>query len=132
MKRRSRDTVLQAAILVRSARPGLSLTDLIAFLYIAENPGISFAELAHVSQINKMTVSRIVRRLSGDDADAAETSADRGQAALVRVEPNVADDRSLVVFLTSAGHALCAEVDHSIARAIQIEAPLSNGQDHPR
>jgi DNA-binding MarR family transcriptional regulator len=103
----------------------MSLTDLIAFLYIAENPGISFAELAHVSQINKMTVSRIIRRLSGDeDADASVT----GEAlALVRVEPNAADDRSLIVFLTSAGRRLCAEVDGAILRAIQIDAP----EEHP-
>jgi DNA-binding MarR family transcriptional regulator len=121
MKRRSRDTVLQAAITFRSARPGLSLTDLIAFLYIAENPGISFAELAHVSAINKMTVSRIVRRLSGEDAEAAGSR--EGERSLVRVEPNAADDRSLVVFLTPAGRALCAKVDEAISHAILISPP---------
>jgi DNA-binding MarR family transcriptional regulator len=119
MKRRSRDTILQAALSFRSARPGLSLSDLIAFLYIAENPGISFAELAHVSQINKMTVSRIVRRLSGDEGEVADAA---GAAALVRVEPNAADDRSLVVFLTAEGRALCDEADSAIKRAIPIDA----------
>lgn len=123
MRRRSRDTILQAAISFRSARPGMSLTDLIAFLYVAENPGISFAELAHVSSINKMTISRIVRRLSDNEAERA---GDAGSEPLVRVEPNAADDRSLVVFLTPAGRALCAHVDQAIAHAIPISPPAES------
>jgi DNA-binding MarR family transcriptional regulator len=105
--------VLEALELIREVTPKLGPVDQIALLYVAENPGISIAELAHVARVNMMTASRIARRLAGQGEGEG--------AGLVDIRPNPADARGLMLFLTPEGAALCAGIDRSIAASVTID-----------
>ena len=105
--------MLEALELIRETTPKLGPVDQIALLYVAENPGISIAELAHVARVNMMAASRIARRLSGQP--------DGEGAGLVDIRPNPADARGLMLFLTRQGQALCASIDRSIDAGVKID-----------
>ena len=113
MRRRRRNSVLEALELIRDVSPKLGPVDQIALFYVAENPGISIAELAHVARVNMMAASRIARRLA---------AAGEGESAgLVDIRPNPADARGLMLFLTPEGEALCAGIDRSIEASVPID-----------
>lgn len=60
---RKRNTVLSALERLRLAAPGLNMLQAVALLYIAENPGISFSDLAAASGAPLSTISRAARAL---------------------------------------------------------------------
>jgi DNA-binding MarR family transcriptional regulator len=114
VRRRRRNSVLEALELIRETTPKLGPVDQIALLYVAENPGISIAELAHVARVNMMTASRIARRLAANG--------DGEGAGLVDIRPNPGDARGLMLFLTAEGEALCVSIDRSISAGVKIDA----------
>jgi DNA-binding MarR family transcriptional regulator len=109
---RRRNSVLEALHLIRESAPRLGPVDQIALFYVAENPGISIAELAYVARVNMMTASRIARRLAA--------SGEHGEPGLVDIRPNPADARGLMLFLTDRGVKLCHDIDHAIGLAVKI------------
>lgn len=109
---RRRNTVLAALETARRRHPQLNMKGLIAFLYVAENPGIQMVELAEVSQLTLPTASRIARALY----DASMVGALPPYVGLLRMEgPELGETGARKIVLTETGLALCAEFDRLIA-----------------
>src|SRR5215217_4375573 len=68
---RRRSTILAAIEAFRRLDRGISLTNVLVFLYVAENEGLSVSELALASQLTSSTASRSVRSLGRRGARGA-------------------------------------------------------------
>jgi DNA-binding MarR family transcriptional regulator len=67
MLQRRRSCILEAIEQCRKLEPSVNLSQLIAFLYICENEGLSTAELAVVMRTSRATASRVARSLTAAD-----------------------------------------------------------------
>jgi DNA-binding MarR family transcriptional regulator len=93
----------------------LNLTDWRIMLTLADKPGITAQGLADYTGLDKMSVSRVVRKLEAQDR-------------LVR-ENSEADRRSFHLNLTDAGWAVYEEIAvAAIERETQVYAGLSAGE----
>lgn len=114
---RRRNTVLAALEIARKRHPQINMKGLIAFLYVAENPGIQMVELAEVSQLALPTASRVARAL----CEEGVTGALPPYLGLLKLESSVNDENGARrMVLSDAGHALRAEVDRLINMALPI------------
>jgi len=116
---RRRNTVLAALEAMRQAQPGLSLTSVRVFLYVAENPGISVSELSQVCQVTDATASRVARGLAGPDIDhPLAPSLD-----LVDFVSDERDPRQRSLRVSARGEVLVARIDKMIRAQSLIAIP---------
>lgn len=60
---RTRNALLQALHLLKTLDAGISVNEVIAFLYAAENEGLTVQDMARVSGLTQSTASRSLRAL---------------------------------------------------------------------
>ena len=115
---RQRDSLLEALMIFRSLSPKVSLSEVIAYLYICENEGLSVQELAYVTGMSQSAASRNLRGLGRAGTPWAKAP------ALGLVEPFLrpSDGRSHVLHLSEAGERLRGHLDGVIARAVPIQS----------
>jgi len=68
---RQRNAILETLELFRDLHPGITLGNMIAFMYTCENEGLTILDLAQVSGFYLATASRTIRAFSCPDADGA-------------------------------------------------------------
>lgn len=114
--RRRRNSCLQALEDVRSVSSAISLRDIVAFLYVAENEGINLKELAQIGGFTDSTASRTARSMAAPGSRDALPPF----LGLLELRPNPADQRGRVLHLTAEGRALRDRLDGTIIAAIPI------------
>lgn len=112
------NVVLETLEAFRDLDAGILLNSVIAFLYVAENEGISVRELAHKCRLNEATMSRAVRAL----APAGEPAALPPTLGLVTLAVSPRDARARLISLTDKGRDLCASIDAAIGRAKPVKS----------
>ncbi|MGZ3375861.1 MAG: hypothetical protein ACXU8S_04625 [Phenylobacterium sp.] len=115
---RSRNSVLQALHVLKALDARISVNEVIAFLYAAENEGLTVQEMADVSGLTQSTASRSLRALGPPDSEWSQAP------ALGLVEPylNPRDGRSHVIQLSPLGRDVCARLDRIIRLSVTIQA----------
>lgn len=122
---RRRNAVLAAIETARARHAGLTITNLLVLLYVAENEGLSISELALVCGFNKPTASRAARSL-GSRSDRGALPPYLGLVSLCSDGPT---RNSRTLRLTAAGQALCDRIDAHIVAAVTIrDRPARTGR----
>lgn len=124
---RRRNSILAALETLRALDPNITVNNLIAFLYVAENPGLNVSELAAICGLNKPTASRAVRAL----ASAEEPGALPPYLGLVRLCRDGPAKNSRTLRLTEAGDALCGRLERLIDAAVPINPRHSSRARRP-
>lgn len=112
---RKRNACLASMERMRGWRVDVSLNEMLTFLYLCENEGITVRELAVLTKLNESTASRTVARLAGDRGELGP-----GGAALIEPKAREEDRRGLALMLSDAGRALRSDLDALIAQAAPI------------
>ena len=113
---RDRDSLLQALLLLKDIDPRINVNEIVAFLYVCENEGLSIQELAFVARLTQSTASRSVRALGPPDSDWALPPA----TGLLTPYLNPSDGRSHVLHLSDRGREVRARLDEIIHKASPI------------
>ena len=113
---RERDSLLQALLLLKALDPRVNVNEIIAFLYVCENEGLSIQELAFVARLTQSTASRSVRALGPPDSEWALPPA----TGLLAPYLNPSDGRSHVLHLSDRGRDVRAKLDRIIRKAAPI------------
>jgi DNA-binding MarR family transcriptional regulator len=113
---RPRNTVLAALHLFKALDPRVSVNELMAFLYVCENEGLTVQELALVGRLTQSTASRSLRALGPADSEWSLQPA----LGLVRAYLHPNDGRSHVIQLTERGVDLRDRIDALIRQAEPI------------
>lgn len=113
---RRRDTVLAAVETFRALDMGMNMSNILVFLYVAENEGISVTELATISGLKKPTASRSVRALTPRGSRCALPP----YLGLVELCAQGPARNSKTMWLTQKGRDLCARIDRLIADPVRI------------
>ena len=114
---RPRDSLLEAILALKALDARISVNEIVAFLYVCENEGLSVQELAYVAGLTQSTASRSLRSLGQPGSDWAQSPA----LGLVEAYLNPCDGRSHVIHLSEAGRALRHRLDEMIRRAVTID-----------
>ena len=115
---RTRNSLLQALRLLKALDGRVSVNEVIAFLYAAENEGLTVQQLAQVAELTQSTASRSLRALGPEGSDWARAPA----LGLVEAYLNPEDGRSHVIQLTARGREVRDRLDAIILQAIPIVA----------
>lgn len=113
---RSRNAVLQALCLFKGLDARVSVNEVIAFLYAAENEGLTVQDMADVAGMTQSTASRSLRALGPAESPWSQAPA----LGLVEAYLNPHDGRSHVIHLTAHGRELRDRLDAIIREAVQI------------
>lgn len=113
---RPRDSLLEALSYFRELNPGVTVNEIIAFLYTCENEGLSVQELAYVARLTEPTASRSIRTFGPEGSEWARPPA----LGLVEAFLNPKDGRSRVIHLTDKGREARERLDGVIRQAIGI------------
>ena len=113
---RPRDSLLEALSFFKEIAPGVTVNEIITFLYTCENEGLSVQELAYVARLTQSTASRSLRSLGQPGSDWAHPPA----LGLVDAFLNPNDGRSHVIHLSERGRELRDRLDAIIRRAVTI------------
>jgi DNA-binding MarR family transcriptional regulator len=113
---RPRDSLLEAVLALKARDPRISVNEIIAFLYVCENEGLSVQELAYVGGLTQSTASRSLRSLGRSGSPWSQPPA----LGLVDAFLNPQDGRSHVIHLTEDGRQLRERLDELIRRAAPI------------
>jgi DNA-binding MarR family transcriptional regulator len=114
MALRRRNSVLECLERCRRQNRPMSLSHVLAFLYIAENQGLNVTELADICRTTTATASRTARAMLDEGAmDALPPF-----FGLVEARPNPQDSKGRVLFLTTTGEQLRNEIDGLIREAV--------------
>lgn len=113
---RTRNAVLQALHLFKSLDPRVSVNEAIAFLYAAENDGLTVQEVAYLAGFTQSTASRSLRALGRADSEWAQAPA----LGLLEAYLNPQDGRSHVIQLTDHGREIRDRLDAIIRQAVTI------------
>jgi DNA-binding MarR family transcriptional regulator len=113
---RSRNAVLQAIGLFKAMDARVSVNEVIAFLYAAENEGLTVQDMADIAGMTQSTASRSLRALGSPDSPWSQAPA----LGLLEAYLNPDDGRSHVIHLTAAGRALRERLDAIIRDAVPI------------
>jgi len=113
---RRRNTLLASLVLIRRDAPGITVSEILAFLYVAENPGVRVKELAALMQTTAATASRASRALLGAE-DPGVLPPARGWLFMAA---NSREAVSRHLYLTESGLALSSRLDTLIASARPI------------
>jgi DNA-binding MarR family transcriptional regulator len=113
---RARNSVLQALHAFKALDPRISVNEVIAFLYAAENEGLTVQDMAHVARLTQSTASRSLRALGPKGSEWSQAPA----LGLVEAFLNPHDGRSHVVHLSPAGRELRERLDEIIGASVTI------------
>ena len=113
---RRRNALLQALHLFKALDPRVSVNEVIAFLYAAENEGLTVQDMAHVARLTQSTASRSLRALGVAGAAWSQAPA----LGLLEAFLNPQDGRSHVIHLTAQGHDLRDQLDAIIGQSAPI------------
>jgi DNA-binding MarR family transcriptional regulator len=113
---RSRNAVLQALALFKALDARVSVNEVIAFLYAAENEGLTVQDMADIAGMTQSTASRSLRALGRSDSPWSQAPA----LGLLEAYLNPSDGRSHVIHLTAAGRDLRERLDAIIGAAAPI------------
>ena len=113
---RPRNTVLACLHLFKTLDPRVSVNEIMAFLYVCENEGLTVQDLAMVGRLTQSTASRSLRALGPADSEWSLQPA----LGLVRAYLHPNDARSHVVQLTERGLDMRERVDALIRQAEPI------------
>lgn len=115
---RHRNTLLASLVLLRRLAPDITVSEMLAFLYVAENPGVRVKELAALMVTTMATASRASRALlSPGDAGVLPP----GRRWLLMAS-NGREGISRHLFLTEAGAGVAERLDQLILAARPIGA----------
>ncbi|WP_428150974.1 MarR family transcriptional regulator [Brevundimonas sp.] len=117
---RRRNTLLAGLVLLKKLAPDITISEMLAFLYVAENPGVRVKELAALMETTEATASRASRSLL-HEGDPGARSPGRGWLLMAS---NGREAVSRHLYLTEAGVALVQRLDALIesARPIGVRA----------
>ena len=115
---RQRNAILEALEMFRDLHPGMTLGNMIAFMYTCENEGLTILDLAQVSGFYLATASRTIRAFSTPDADGAMSPA----LGLIEITQT---PRGKTIHLTDAGRKLRAQLEDIIAESAPIQPSAS-------
>ncbi len=105
---------------MRSARttldPRVTVNEVIAFLYAAENDGLTVQEVAYLAGFTQSTASRSLRALRRADSDWSQAQAPGPLEAYL----NPQDGRSHVIQLTDRGREVRDRLGAIIRQAVTI------------
>ena len=96
---RARNAVLQALCLFKGLDARVSANEMIAFLYAAENEGLTVQDVADAARMTQSTASRSLRALGPADSPWSQAPA----LGLLEAFINPRDGRSHVIHLTARG-----------------------------
>lgn len=113
---RRRNTLLACLTLLRKLAPGITVSEMLAFLYVAENGGIRVKELSELMMTTQATASRAARALvSASDPGALPPS--RGWLVM---SSNARENISRHLYLTPRGAQITDQLDSLIGRSQPI------------
>ena len=115
---RQRNALLESLELFRDVYPGITIGNMIAFLYTCENEGLTILDLAQVTGFYLATASRTIRAFLEPEADGVLSP----ELGLVEITQS---PRGKTLHLTEAGRRLRAELQAIILEA----APITAGAD---
>ena len=117
---RRRNSLLAGLVLLRKLAPEITQSEILAFLYVAENPGVRIKELAALMETTEATASRASRCLL-DTADPGARPPGRGWLIMAS---NGREAVSRHLYLSEAGVELVKRLDGLIesARPIGVRA----------
>ncbi len=112
--------MLAGLVLLKKLAPDISISEMLAFLYVAENPGVRVKELAVLMQTTDATASRASRSLL-QEGDPGARAPGRGWLLMAS---NGREAVSRHLYLTEAGVELVQRLDALIesARPIGVRA----------
>jgi DNA-binding MarR family transcriptional regulator len=113
---RHRNAMLEALLAFKALDPRISVNEVVAFLYVCENEGLSVQELAFLAKLTQSTASRSLRSLGQPGSAWAQPPA----LGLVEAFLNPEDARSHVIHLSERGRQLRDQLDGIIRRAVTI------------
>jgi len=113
---RHRNALLENLELFRDVYPGVTIGNMIAFLYVCENEGLTILDLAQVTGFYLATASRTIRAFLAPDAEGALSP----ELGLIEIVPS---PRGKTIHLTAAGRRLRGELQATIAEARPIVSP---------
>ena len=118
---RRRNTLLAGLVLLKKLAPDITQSEMLAFLYVAENPGVRIKELAALMETTEATASRASRSLL-DAGDAGSRPPGRGWLIMAS---NGREAVSRHLYLSAAGIELVGRLDALIesARPIGVRPP---------
>lgn len=115
---RTRNSILQALHLMKTLDARISVNEVIAFLYAAENEGLTVQEMACVAGLTQSTASRSLRALGPAGSDWSQPPA----LGLVEAYLNPNDARSHVVQLSAKGREMRDRLDRIIRQSVTIQS----------
>ena len=117
---RRRNTLLAGLVLLKKLAPDITQSEILAFLYVAENPGVRIKELAALMETTEATASRASRSL----LDAGDPGARAPGRGWLLMASNEREAVSRHLYLTEAGIELVQRLDALIesARPIGVRA----------
>lgn len=118
---RRRNTLLAGLVLLKKLAPDITQSEMLAFLYVAENPGVRIKELAALMETTEATASRASRSLL-EPRDPGARPPGRGWLVMAA---NGREAVSRHLYLSAAGIALVGRLDALIesARPIGVRPP---------
>lgn len=114
---RRRDTVLAALEIFRALDVGITTNNIVTFLYLCENEGISVTELAGLAGLNPATASRSIRSLAAPGARWSLSP----HLGLIEVLGYGASRNSKTLRLTPLGVEIRDRVNALIEQGVRIE-----------
>ena len=113
---RRRNTVLQVLHLLKALEPRISVNEVIAFLYAAENEGLTVQDLACVAGMTQSTASRSLRALGSPGSPWSSAPA----VGLLEAYLNPSDGRNHVIYLSARGREMRERIDALLLRGETI------------
>ncbi len=113
---RNRNAILHTLCLFKALDPRISVNEVIAFLYAAENEGLTVQDMAYLGGLSQSTASRSLRALGPPDSPWSQAPA----LGLVEAFLNPQDARSHVIRLSPKGREFRDRLDGVIAQAVTI------------
>ena len=115
---RRRNSLLASLVLLRRMAADITVSEMLAYLYVAENPGVRIKELSQLMVTTTATASRASRALLSP-GDAGVLAPGRGWLLMAS---NGREAISRHLFLTEDGHSLALRLDGLIRSARPIGA----------
>lgn len=113
---RRRNSLLACLTLLRKLAPDITVSEMLAFLYVAENAGVRVKELAELMLTTQATASRAVRALVTKGSPGALPPS-RGWVVM---SSNDREKISRHLYLTALGAEITEQLDARIRRAQPI------------
>jgi DNA-binding MarR family transcriptional regulator len=114
---RHRNALLENLELFRDVYPGVTIGNMIAFLYVCENEGLTILDLAQVTGFYLATASRTIRAFLEPNAEGVLSP----ELGLIEITPS---PRGKTIHLTEAGRRFRSELQTIIAEARPIASAV--------